>query len=105
MDVGICDKVGLLIAPQNKWERPVLPGSWERTAEKFVLVSLMWWRDAKPFPVTAWVALFLLTALHSVVQFGGETPADWLVQINTSLCAAHGKTEGEFQILNVTETT
>lgn len=35
----------------------------------------MWRMDAKQFPVTAWVALFLHTTLDSVVQFGGETVA------------------------------
>lgn len=59
----------------------------------------MWQRDAKQFPVTARVALFLYTTLDSVVQFGGETLANWLsvVQINTSLCAVWGTIKGEFQ--------
>lgn len=58
----------------------------------------MWQRDAKQFPVTAWVALFLHTTLDSVVQFGGETLAYWasMVQINTSLCAVWGTIKGEF---------
>lgn len=35
----------------------------------------MWQTDAKQFPVTAWVALFLHTTLDSVVECSGETLA------------------------------
>lgn len=57
----------------------------------------MWQRDAKKFPVTACLALFLYTNLDFVVQFSGETLAYWLsvVQINTSLCEARGTRKGE----------
>lgn len=98
---------GLVIAPQNNDHILYFQEAGNETAECCFLVSLMWQRDAKQFPVTARVALFLYTTVDSVVQLSGKTLAYWLsvVQINTSLCAVWGTIKGEFQILNVTETT
>lgn len=76
--MGIYHKIdffsaGFVIAPQNNDHILYFQEAGKEQLSSVFLVSLMWQRDAKQFPVTARIALFLYTTLDSVVQFCGET--------------------------------